>query len=48
MDEALKTINLTTAPEYSALAQLELKPWISNTELARSSFITTQTMHGIY
>ena len=46
MDEALKTFDLTT-PQYSVLAQLELRPGISNATLARSSFITAQTMHGI-
>ena len=46
MDEALKALNLTT-PQYSVLAQLELKPGISNAALARSAFITPQTMHGI-
>ena len=29
------------------LAQLELKPGASNAALARSAFITAQTMHGI-
>ena len=46
MDEALRTFNLTT-PQYSVLAQLELRPGISNAALARASFITAQTMHGI-
>lgn len=46
MDEALRSLDLTT-PQYSVLAQLELKPGISNASLARSSFITAQTMHGI-
>lgn len=46
MDEALRTLNLTT-PQYSVLAQLELRPGISNAALARASFITAQTMHGI-
>lgn len=46
MDEALRTLDLTT-PQYSVLAQLELRPGISNATLARSSFITVQTMHGI-
>lgn len=46
MDETLRTIDLTT-PQYAVLAQLELKPGISNAELARASFITPQTMHGI-
>lgn len=46
MDEALRNINLTT-PQYAVLAQLELEQGISNAELARRSFITAQTMHGI-
>ena len=46
MDEALRALDLTT-PQYAVLAQLELKPGISNAALARSSFIKAQTMHGI-
>ena len=46
MDEALRELDLTT-PQYAVLAQLELRPGISNADLARSSFITAQTMHGI-
>ena len=46
MDEALRNLDLTT-PQYAVLAQLELRPGISNAALARSSFITPQTMHGI-
>ncbi|ETZ04423.1 MarR family winged helix-turn-helix transcriptional regulator [Holospora undulata] len=46
MDEALRTINLTT-PQYAVLAQLELKPGTSNATLERSAFITAKTMHGI-
>jgi DNA-binding MarR family transcriptional regulator len=46
MDEALRSIDLTT-PQYAVLAQLELKPGASNAALARSAFITPQTMHGI-
>ena len=46
MDDALRTLSLTT-PQYGVLAQLELKPGISNASLARSSFITPQTMHSI-
>lgn len=46
MDEALRTLNLTT-PQYSVLAQLELRPGISNAALARASFITAPTMHSI-
>ena len=46
MDEALRSLELTT-PQYAVLAQLELRPGISNAALARASFITAQTMHGI-
>lgn len=46
MDEALRLLDLTT-PQYAVLSQLELRPGISNAELARASFITAQTMHGI-
>jgi DNA-binding MarR family transcriptional regulator len=46
MDAALKSLDLTT-PQYSVLAQLELKPGASNAALARSAFITAQSMHGI-
>ncbi len=46
MDKALRPLNLTT-PQYAVLAQLELRPGISNAALARASFITAQTMHGI-
>lgn len=46
MDEALRSLELTT-PQYAVLAQAELKPGISNAALARSAFITAQTMHAI-
>lgn len=46
MDDALRALDLTT-PQYAVLAQLELHPGISNAALARASFITAQTMHGI-
>ena len=46
MDEVINPLDLTT-PQYSVLAQLELYPGISNASLARASFITAQTMHGI-
>jgi DNA-binding MarR family transcriptional regulator len=46
MDEALRALELTT-PQYGVLAQLELKPGISNAALARAAFITSQTMHSI-
>ena len=46
MDEVLRSLDLTT-PQYAVLAQLEFRSGISNAALARSSFITAQTMHGI-
>lgn len=46
MDDALRSLALTT-PQYAVLSQLELSPGISNAALARASFITPQTMHGI-
>ncbi len=46
MDEALRALDLTT-PQYTVLAQLELKPGAFNAAFARSAFITAQTMHGI-
>lgn len=46
MDKALKPLNLTT-PQYAVLSQLELNPGVSNAALARASFVTAQTMHGI-
>jgi len=46
MDDALKPLGLTT-PQYAALSVIELKPGISNADLARASFVTAQTMHGI-
>jgi DNA-binding MarR family transcriptional regulator len=46
MDNALSSLDLTT-PQYSVLAQLEIKPGISNADLARCSFVTAQTMHSI-
>lgn len=46
MDESLNLLELTT-PQYAVLAQLELRPGISNADLARASFIKPQTMHGI-
>lgn len=46
MDDAIKPLALTT-PQYAVLSQLESNPGISNAALARASFITPQTMHGI-
>lgn len=46
MDEALKPLGLTT-PQYAVLSSLEAEPGVSNAALARSAFVTAQTMHGI-
>ena len=46
MDEKLREIGLTT-PQYAVLIQLQEQPGISNADLARASFITPQSMHGI-
>lgn len=46
MDEALRSLELTT-PQYAVLAQTGLQPGISSAALARSAFITAQSMHGI-
>ena len=46
MDEALLPLALTT-PQYSVLCAVELTPGISNAALARSAFVTAQTMQGI-
>lgn len=46
MDDALRPLALTT-PQYAVLSQLERSPGSSNAALARASFITAQTMHGI-
>lgn len=46
MDEVLKPLGLTT-PQYAVLAQLELRPGISNAELSRAAFIQPQTMHAM-
>ena len=46
MDDALRSLELTT-PQYAVLSQLEFNPGISNAALARASFVTAQTMHGI-
>lgn len=43
MDRGLKSIGLT-APQYSVLASLEFEPGASNAALARSAFVTPQTM----
>ena len=46
MDEALHPLALTT-PQYSVLSAVELQPGISNAALARTAFVTAQTMQGI-
>jgi DNA-binding MarR family transcriptional regulator len=43
MDKALRSLELTT-PQYAVLAQLELKPGISNAALARSAFIMVSSL----
>ncbi len=45
-DVALRPLNLTT-PQYAVLSVIEEKPGISNANLAKLSFVTAQTMHGI-
>ena len=46
MDESLRPLSLTT-PQYSVLSALEAEPGLSNARLARSAFVTPQTMHGL-
>lgn len=46
MDEQLRAIELTT-PQYAVLSAMAATPGLSNAELARASFVTPQTMHGI-
>lgn len=46
MDEALLPLALTT-PQYSVLSAVALAPGISNATLARTAFVTAQTMQGI-
>ncbi len=46
MDGLLEPLGLTT-PQYNVLAALELQPGISNAALARSAFVTAQSMLGI-
>lgn len=46
MDDGLRPLGLTT-PQYAVLSQLESRPGISNAALARASFVTAQSMHGI-
>jgi DNA-binding MarR family transcriptional regulator len=46
MDDAICCFGITT-PQYAVLSQLQSQPGISNSALARASFVTAQTMHGI-
>lgn len=46
MDGALRPLHLTT-PQYSVLCALEAEPGMSNARLARATFVTPQTMHGL-
>lgn len=46
MDGVLGELGLSAA-QYAALAALEEEPGLSSAELARRSFVTAQTMHGL-
>lgn len=46
MDEVLRSLSLTT-PQYSVLSALEAESGLSNARLARTAFVTPQTMHGL-
>lgn len=46
MDEQLGPLGLT-APQYNVLSAVQLQPGISNAALARSAFVTAQSMQGI-
>ena len=46
LDAALSEAGLTTA-QYAALATVEAEPGITNAALARRTFVTPQTMHGV-
>ena len=46
MDDALKPVGLTMA-QYAVMCALEAEPGMSNARLARSSFVTAQTMQGV-
>ena len=46
LDGALGELGLSAA-QYAALAALEDDPGLSSAELARRSFVTAQTMHGL-
>lgn len=44
MDAALRPLGLTV-PQYSCLEQLSQRPGLSNSELARGTFVTRQSMN---
>jgi DNA-binding MarR family transcriptional regulator len=46
MDKALRPLGLTS-PQYAVLCAIELDPGISSAALARTAFVTAQTMQGI-
>lgn len=46
MDEALRPTGLT-APQYAILCAVEAEAGLSNARLARSAFVTPQTMQGM-
>lgn len=46
MDDALRPLELTT-PQYSVLCAIEAESGMSSARLARSAFVTPQTMHGL-
>lgn len=46
MDQALRPLELTV-PQYSCLEVLDQQPGLSNSELARATFVTRQTMNEV-
>jgi DNA-binding MarR family transcriptional regulator len=46
MDAALREYDLTV-PQYSCLEQLAHQPGLTNTELARGTFVSRQAMHQL-
>ncbi len=46
MDTALRPLELTV-PQYSCLELLGQRPGLSNSELARGTFVTRQSMDGV-
>lgn len=46
MDDALRPLELTT-PQYACLELLSRNPGASNSDLARSAFVTRQTMNTL-